>query len=743
MAFRTAPNRCAVCAKPRARNGPARAGGAPAARIASLWEGEPVTSDVRIRRVLAVAALLAGFGMALPRFLTHGPYPRLGAAMGEGGVVQRVLGPPARGILQPGDQLLTLNGLALADSSVRASLAADGWPRGPLDLEFEREGVLRRITLPPTRLSPWERFRLSAYPIAVAVLAPLVAFLLVWRRPDLGTAWVFLWYATLDGLGVLRTVFPHAQVQADPLLQVYLFSYDALVLLYPASFVHFMTVFPRPRWRAGSRLRNPWFWLTLVSYVVPLLVAFVGSDSVPPEVLGTWYPGAAAVIGTASLLLRYSRSEPGWAPTASQRMLAVVVALTMLVSNLAFGGDRVDPLLAAAAPAAPLHVLLSIVLALWLATPILLSYLIADDALFDPRRLIVGGLPYALLSGLLAAIYLAIVFGGQRLFATVTGEQALAFNVIAALILAFLFAPLRERVQRAIARVYGRDPEALRAALDAAGDSLLSALDRDEVRAAVEGGIARGSHRRVAVHWPENGQPALAEPAQVPDFARGPITALLKQAGVRLDNLRLTAERASATRAELRALQAQVQPHFLFNALNALAYLIETDPMAAQRFTGRLADMLRYTVEAGKRQATLLSDEIAFVEDYLGVARERYENPLHFRYRGDPSLLSTSVPPLLLQPLVENSLKHGISADGGSLRMTLDAKYTQGWFELEFADDGVPHGNGTPSLGVGLDNLESRVRHFAGPNARVQATPRGSGGFSVRMAWPVPTGGSE
>ena len=207
MAFRPAPNRCAVCAKPRARNGPARAGGAPAARIARLWEGEPVTSDVRIRRVLAVAALLAGFGMALPRFLTHGPYPRLGAAIGEGGVVQRVLGPPARGILQPGDQLLTLNGLALADSSVRAGLAADGWPRGPLDLEFEREGVLRRITLPPTRLSPWERFRLSAYPIAVAVLAPLVAFLLVWRRPDLGTAWVFLWYATLDGLGVLRTVF--------------------------------------------------------------------------------------------------------------------------------------------------------------------------------------------------------------------------------------------------------------------------------------------------------------------------------------------------------------------------------------------------------------------------------------------------------------------------------------------------------------------------------------------------------
>jgi len=704
-----------------------------------------VTFDVRIRRVLAVAALLAGFGVALPRFLTHGPYPRLGARIGEGGIVQRVLGPPARGTLAPGDRLLRLNGQSLSDSLVRQRLAAEGWPRGPLELEFERDGVLRHVVLPPTRLSPWERFRLSASPIAVAVAAPLVAFLLVWRRPDLGTAWVFLWYATLDALGVLRTVFAHAQVEADPGFRIYLGVYDALVLLYPASFVHFMSVFPRPRWRAGARLRNPWFWLTGVSYAVPLLmlIEFRDMRAMPPQVLGAWYPGAAAVIGTASLLLRYSRSEPGWSPTPGQRALAVVVGLTMLVSNLAFGGNLMDPVLAASSAIAPIHVLFSGLLVMWLATPIVLAYLIAGDLLFDPRRLIVGGLPYALLSGMLAAIYLAVVLGGQRLFATVTGEQALVFNVIAALILAFAFAPLRERTQRAIARVYGRDPEALREALDAAGGSLLSALDKDEVRAAVESGIGRGMHRRLELSWPDNGPPVLAEPEKVPVFARGPVSALLTQAGVRLDNLRLQAERVAATRAELRALQAQVQPHFLFNALNALAYLIESDPMAAQRFTGRLADMLRYTVEAGKRQAALLGDEIAFVEDYLGVARERYENPLHFRYRGDPALLSASVPPLLLQPLVENSLKHGIKPGETSLRMTLDARQAGGWFELEFADDGVPHGNGTPSLGVGLENLEMRVRHFAGPHARVNATPGSDGGFAVRMAWPVPTGGSE
>ena len=125
------------------------------------------------------------------------------------------------------------------------------------------------------------------------------------------------------------------------------------------------------------------------------------------------------------------------------------------------------------------------------------------------------------------------------------------------------------------------------------------------------------------------------------------------------------------------------------------------------------------------------------------MARERYENPLHFRYRGDPALLSASVPPLLLQPLVENSLKYGITPGETSLRMTLDAKLADGWFVLEFADDGVPHGNGMPGLGVGLENLEQRVRHFAGPNARVQAAPGEDGGFTVHMAWPIPTGGSE
>jgi hypothetical protein len=367
--------------------------------------------------------------------------------------------------------------------------------------------------------------------------------------------------------------------------------------------------------------------------------------------------------------------------------------------------------------------------------------------MFDPRRLVVGGLSYALLSGVLAAIYLAVVLGGQRAFASVTGEQTLLFSTLAALVLAFAFAPLRERVQRAIDGIYGRDPVALRRALDQAGRELLSALDPGMVRAAVEAGIDRGLRRSLPIAWPAGGPPRVADPEHAPEHALADIEVLLRQAAIRLDNLALADARAAAersavelreaaTRAELRALQAQVQPHFLFNALNALAYLIETDPPAAQRFTERLADMLRYTVEAGKRPAVLLSEEVAFVEDYLGVARERYENPLEFRYAGDPSLLSASVPPLLLQPLVENSLKHGVSSGTAPLRMTLAATSRDGWLELEFADDGKPYGNGGPGLGVGLENLEQRVRRFGGPGARMSSGSRDGGGFVVCMRWP-------
>ncbi|MBI5709744.1 MAG: histidine kinase [Candidatus Eisenbacteria bacterium] len=716
-------------------------------------------ANLRFLRLLAVAAVLAAVAIAVPRFLTHTPYPRLGVRLDwktPDGLprVADVFGPPARGLLRKGDVLLTVGGHPATRHEFRRSIrGAGGLPRGPLEVVLRRRGEPVVLTLPPVQLGAWQRVRLFTLPLAAVIAAPLVAFLLVWRRPDLGAAWVFLWFAALQALGVIWGLFRFPQAEIAGAFRVYLRAYDGLVFWFPASFLHFMTVFPRPRWPKSGPWKSAWFWLVVLAYVTPpvlwLVARAAGTRSEGPYLA---FQAIALPLGTLSLVERYVFPlGRGDRPRVrvSERALALVVAVTLLLASalrLLAEDSRFSALFSL-----PLfRVIYTTVVVAWLSSPLLIAFLIANDPVFDPRRIIVRSLPYAALSGVLAALYLGIVVVSQRLFAAATGEEAVVFNVVAALIVAFAFAPLRSRLQHAIDRLYGRDPQALRAALDQAGRELLGALDRDELRASVEAGLARGLKRRVALEWPGNGPPCLAPGEETPEHAKSAVENLLLQAGIRLENLALHAQRAAAerqsaelreaaTRAELTALHAQVQPHFLFNALNALAYLTETDPPAAQRFTERLADMLRYTVEAGTRPAALLSDEIGFVEDYLGVARERYENPLEFRYRGPQELLSAAVPPLLLQPLVENSLKHGC-APGAPLRLELAAARQDGWLTLTFADDGAVVANGGPGFGVGLQNLEQRLRRFAGPGATMQAGPRAGGGFAVTLRWPVGKG---
>ena len=135
------------------------------------------------------------------------------------------------------------------------------------------------------------------------------------------------------------------------------------------------------------------------------------------------------------------------------------------------------------------------------------------------------------------------------------------------------------------------------------------------------------------------------------------------------------------------------------------------------------------------------------MEDYLGVARERFEGDLAFEYRGSRELLATAVPPLLLQPLVENSLKYGWDPARGGLHMTLEAVREQGWLTLTFADDGAAngsaggngHGPGSgripAGLGFGLENLDQRIRRFGGRDASLAAGSRTGGGFAVILRW--------
>jgi hypothetical protein len=537
-------------------------------------------------------------------------------------------------------------------------------------------------------------------------------------------------------------------------MKLYLRFFQGLLLWFPVSFLHFMTVFPRPRWEPSRRHHSPWFWLVVAAYVAPVFLLLTGHTmSSKPAAPILWFSAITFGLGVVSLLARYIWHGDDWKPSRVERLLGMLVAVVLLLATVI--ETLPEERIAAWFPLPLVRVGLTVISVCWLVSPFLIAWLLANDPVFDPRRLLARTLPYAILTGVLAALYLGTVLVGERLFAAATGEQSMAFNVVAALVVAFAFAPLRERLQRGLDRLFGRDPLALRRALDQAGHELLGALSREQVVASVEAGLARGLHRPVAIEWPERGMPRVAAGEEIPAETRVGVENLLVQAGVRLENLALQEERSqherrevelreAATRAELRALQAQVQPHFLFNALNALAYLIETDRAAAQRFTERLADMLRYTVEAGSRPAALLSDEIDFVEDYLGVARERYENPLSFEYHGTQDLLSLTVPPLLLQPLVENSLKHGCSPDRRPLRLVLEAHRTNGWVDLTFTDDGTLNGNGsTHGLGTGLENLEQRLQRFGGREATVTATRPYGGGFVVHMRWHVEEGATS
>ncbi len=730
-----------------------------------------MTLSFGTRRLLAVAALLLTAAIAAPRFLTHTPYPRFGARIDfdqpdGAGRVEEVIGPPALGLLERGDVLRVVDGRPGTVEEFKRR-PADRLPRGPIALTIERRGELKEITLPPLHLSLWQRVRMRAFSLAAVVASPLIAFLLVWRRPDLAAAWAFLWFALLQGLGAIWVYFRIPAGEPGPLFRAYLNVYGALCWLYPAAFLHFMTVFPRPRWNAAGLVRSVWFWLVVLAYATPPVLWILGHPTTEPAgPASMWFQAVAMALGTLALVQRYAwpgRAGPRVRP--GERALALAVAVTLAlgaVVSVVWASPRFMTLWDSFPPLRFATTAMDVAL---LIVPLLIAYLIANDPVFDPRRLIARSVPFALLSVVLAGVYLGIVVFSQRLFAAATGEESMVFNVIAALVVAFAFAPLWTRTQHALDRLFGRDPQVLRLALDQAGRGLLGALDPDEVRRTVQGSLARGLKREVALEWPETGPPRVAEGEELPEDARRAVENLLLQAGIRLENLALQEHRAAAerqaielreaaTRAELRALQAQVQPHFLFNALNALAYLIETDPPAAQRYSERLADMLRYTVEAGNRPVTLLSEEIGFVEDYLGVARERYETTLEFAYRGPRELLSLAVPPLLLQPLVENSLKHGCAPDARSgaaevpagMHLELTAAQEDGFVELTFSDDGVASANGSAGLGVGLRNLEQRLRRFAGAGATMEAGARqaadgGPGrGFVVRLRWPVTKG---
>jgi signal transduction histidine kinase len=201
--------------------------------------------------------------------------------------------------------------------------------------------------------------------------------------------------------------------------------------------------------------------------------------------------------------------------------------------------------------------------------------------------------------------------------------------------------------------------------------------------------------------------------------------------------------RARLAEAELAALRMQLQPHFLFNTLNAISVLMTEDVKKADRMLVRLSELLRLTLDSSGRQYVSLKQELEFLERYLDIERIRFADRLQVQFDVEPATLDARVPNLILQPLVENAIRHGIAprAEGGQL--DFHARRRNGKLELEVHDDGPGMGKQTaPSdarRGIGLANCEARLAQLYGAEHRFEHGASPDGGFSVVLKLPFET----
>ncbi len=195
----------------------------------------------------------------------------------------------------------------------------------------------------------------------------------------------------------------------------------------------------------------------------------------------------------------------------------------------------------------------------------------------------------------------------------------------------------------------------------------------------------------------------------------------------------------SAREAELRALRAQLNPHFLFNSLNSIASLVGSDPEGARRMCERLGDFLRRTLALGARDAVTLGEELELVDRYLAIEQVRFGARLGFDRRIGPGAAECAVPPLLLQPLVENAVKHGVAdrVDGGTIVVEAAREGGRLLIVVENPlDEEAPSRRGS---GLGLENVRRRLDAHGAREARLDAVRDGER-FRVTLTLPAVEG---
>ena len=207
------------------------------------------------------------------------------------------------------------------------------------------------------------------------------------------------------------------------------------------------------------------------------------------------------------------------------------------------------------------------------------------------------------------------------------------------------------------------------------------------------------------------------------------------------DQLRSSRLETELARAELKSLKMQMEPHFLYNTLHTISEMVHVDPGAAERMIVRLGSLLRYTTETGSQEVPL-EREIDFLRAYLEIEQARFHDRLTVSIDVPDALLACTVPSLILQPLVENAIRHGTSRLAGAGTVRVAAAAEGDALVLRVADNGpgmrVPNpGCGT---GVGLPNIRSRLRHLYGDAGVLELNPVEGGGLEAVVRMPLVKG---
>lgn len=213
--------------------------------------------------------------------------------------------------------------------------------------------------------------------------------------------------------------------------------------------------------------------------------------------------------------------------------------------------------------------------------------------------------------------------------------------------------------------------------------------------------------------------------------------ALTAQRRLREREVRSAQIEADLSRAQVQAIKMQVQPHFLFNALHAINVLITEDPAVATRMVTLLGDLLRHTLSRATVAEVSLREEIDLLSLYLAIEQVRFQDRLTIAFDVPPDMMQAQLPELVLQPLAENAIKHGIGSSTGCVKVCIRARRDVDMLVVEVVDTGIgPADNAPPRERVGLSTVRTRLEHLYGNGQSLTVERAQGGGCAARITLP-------